>query len=279
MCGHDPSGRHVCVVAGCFVGRPFIVEGDERLASPASRRDWQAAGVDPVVGGLSAAARLRLAEYWTRVGLMEHASVAAFARFALHLLALGAPPDLILEAQQAMADETNHAQLAFALASAYARRQVGPGALDIEGVLEHLEVSGFVATLVREGCLGETIAAVEAHEALEQAVDPAVRRVLAVVVRDEQRHAELAWRTLGWLVATHRVSASVVREELALAIDEQGPARSALREHEDLSDHGLLSVTRRVEVRRDAVAGIVVPLARGLTPRPQIGGHDPPARC
>ena len=65
---------------------------------------------------------------------MEHASIAAFARFSLELLAFGAPPDLVEQAQAAMADETRHAKLCFALAGAYAERPIGPGALDMTGV-------------------------------------------------------------------------------------------------------------------------------------------------
>jgi hypothetical protein len=49
---------------------------------------------------------------------MEHASVAAFARFTLDLLALGAPADLVQSAQQALGDEIAHAELCFGLAGA-----------------------------------------------------------------------------------------------------------------------------------------------------------------
>jgi hypothetical protein len=87
---------------------------------------------------------------------MEHASIAAFARFALQLLAVGAPPDLVHGAQIAMGDEADHARLAFRLASAYAVRAVGPSALDIFGALDGFCIEQLVATLLREGCIGET---------------------------------------------------------------------------------------------------------------------------
>src|SRR5688572_10054793 len=76
-------------------------------------------------------ARERAAEYWANAGLFEHASVAAFARFALQLLALGAPADLVASAQAAMADEIEHARLCFGLAWRYRGRSVGPSALPI----------------------------------------------------------------------------------------------------------------------------------------------------
>jgi hypothetical protein len=55
--------------------------------------------------------RSRLAHIWIETALGEHASVAAFARFVLHLLSLGTPPDLLLDAIQAMEDEVHHARL------------------------------------------------------------------------------------------------------------------------------------------------------------------------
>ena len=64
---------------------------------------------------------------------MEHASVAAFARFTLHLMSLGAPAALVERSNAALADETLHAKLAFAIASGYAGRAIGPGPLAIDG--------------------------------------------------------------------------------------------------------------------------------------------------
>jgi hypothetical protein len=42
-------------------------------------------------------------------------------------------------------------------------------------------------------------------------------------VRDETRHAELAWRTLAWLLASGRVQASVVSAEVDRAASEMQP--------------------------------------------------------
>jgi hypothetical protein len=87
---------------------------------------------------------------------MEHASIAANARFALELLSLGAPPELVEETYQAMADETVHARDACALASAYAGHAVGPGALDISQALAAGSPIDIVRTAILEGCIGET---------------------------------------------------------------------------------------------------------------------------
>ncbi len=158
---------------------------------------------------------------------MEHASIAAFARFTLHLLAVGAPPDLVSLSQQAIGDETEHARLAFSLASAYAGEAVGPGALAIDGSLDGFDVIELVGTLLREGCIGETVAAIEARDALDGVRDAAVRGVLETIARDELRHAELAWRTLGWLVSSGRVSRALVRDEVSARVQpRQGRERT-----------------------------------------------------
>jgi hypothetical protein len=172
---------------------------------------------------------------------MEHASIAAFARFTLQLLALGAPAELVVASQRAMADETTHARMAFALASAYGEREVGPGALAIDGSLEGDDLDAFVATLLREGCIGETRAAVEAREELAEAPDPVVRAVLETIARDETRHAELAWRTLAWLLSSGRANAARVRAELNRALSE-------------------------MQTRDDVAARIIRPCANALAP-------------
>src|SRR5260221_3062311 len=169
-----------------------------RLSPAADRSDWSSE-LMPHVDELAAEVRAVLAARWTEVGLMEHASIAANARFALELLSLGAPPDLVRGAQEAMADETQHARDAFALASAYAGRPVGPGALDVSRALSSSEPVEVVRTAILEGCIGETVVAVEAAEALATAEDEAGRSALQRVVADETRHAELVSRFGQWM--------------------------------------------------------------------------------
>lgn len=260
MCSRDQTGRHICASVGCAVGRPFLVRGAERLAEATARGDWLEEHVRPEVRGLPAELRSRLAAHWTRVGLMEHASIAAFARFALHLLSVGAPPELVRAAQQAMGDETTHARLAFALATAYGGAPVGPGLLVLEGALDDLDVRYLVAALVREGCIGETVAAVEALEARESAADVAVRRALAIIARDEQRHAKLAWRALAWLVDAGRVSAATVREEFAAASVAQAPPSDRI--DEGLSTHGVVGGRRSTMLRAETLTRVIWPLVR-----------------
>lgn len=103
---------------------------------------------------------------------MEHASVAAFARFTLELLALGAPASLVDAASSAMADEVRHARSCFGLATYYSGAVVGPGPLPVGGALTDVELLHTVELAVLEGCIGETSAALEAAWAADAATEP-----------------------------------------------------------------------------------------------------------
>jgi hypothetical protein len=281
-CQSNPNGsacssngsKRVCVQDNCAIGRPFIVDGGERLAPPAARTDWMA-DVTPELALVSARTKKKLGEYWTTIGQMEHASIAAFARFSLQLLALGAPPELIVRAQTAMADETHHARLAFALASAYLERAVGPGPLDMRGALTDISVEEVLRTVIVEGCIGETVAAMEAKEALTYVTDPTLRYVFGEIARDESQHAMLAWRTVGWLCEAFGERA------LAVVGDIVDDVRAALltmpavepdAHDESLLALGFVSDKVRGELRRGATERVVL---RGLEAIVCGAGIDP----
>jgi hypothetical protein len=91
---------------GGSCGRPFLVQGAALIADAVPRRDWASPSYPaPDCAAVTPELRRALAASWLDAALMEHASVAAFARFSLELLALAAPPDLQRDAAQAMADE------------------------------------------------------------------------------------------------------------------------------------------------------------------------------
>ena len=197
---------------------------------------------------------------------MEHASIAAFARFTLGLLALGAPAELVQASNEACADETRHTLACFALASAYANEPLGPGPLDVGGALDDLSLATLAVTTIREGCAGETLAAIEAAEQAAQASDPLLRRVLSGIAADEARHAELAWRFVRW--ALERGGAEL--GELARAeferclVSSSDPAPAAAL---DLERHGVLSASASSRLRQRALSEVVLPCARALLGR------------
>jgi hypothetical protein len=223
--------------------------------------------------GMSPALTFRLAAEWTRAGQLEHASIAAFARFALELLALGAPADLVADATRAMADETEHARLCFALASAYAGRSVGPSTLDVSGALDGVSLSNAVTSAVIEGCVGETLAAIEATEAAEHAVDPVIQSALLRIAEDEGRHSALAWRFVRWALGQGDGTLARLVEETfeRAALEFQGPASVAdapdAADDAALIGSGVLSQRLRSALRSNAFTEVVEPCARALLER------------
>ena len=252
-------------------GRPFLVAETARLAAVIASPEWlDDSALTPDLRKLGARARATLAAHWTRLAQMEHASIAAFARFSLQLLSVGAPAHLIEACTRAIADETAHTRLCFEMASHYGGLPLGPARLDISHCLDETSLTGIMKLVLSEGCLGETGAALEALEAAATATDPAVIQAFSRIARDEQRHAELAFQFLQWALAR---SPSSVRSQLARE------AAVRLREFElaatpserpldtaepDLSAHGLLSPTAIHAVRRHAARGVVAPLLASL---------------
>jgi len=262
----EMASRFRCIPESCAIGRPFLVEGVPRIAPAATRTDWKELALLPKLAEVDATLSAHLAEQWTQVALMEHASIAAFARFTLQLMSLGAPASLIERATAAMVDETKHARACFAVASGYANAPLGPGRLAVERSLGESSLLEIVLNTIREGCVGETVAAIEAREAAEHACDPALRELLLLISEDETRHAELAYRFVKWALAQGGPAlARAVRQEFAELAAETPPARSALTDLDDaLLRHGIVPGVMRQAIRARAFAEVILPCSHAL---------------
>ncbi len=267
--GPTIQGTECCYTAqadNCIGGRPFLVDGHP-LVAPGQRGEdgWTSSGDRlPDTRGLSAELCAELADAWTRDGLFEHASVASFARFSLELLATGAPAELVELAHRAALDEVRHARLCLSLAGAYAGAPVGVGPLPLGGSVEvESDLASMAARAAREGCIGETVAAVLAAEQLARATDPVVRRTLEIIAADEARHAELAFRAVAWAM---RVGGAPVRAAVAAVLEPlEGDADTgAPRREGPLDHHGRLEAEEQRRVAAQAMAEVVRPAARTL---------------
>jgi hypothetical protein len=265
-CTLESDGVRRCAGHQCaVVGRPFLIDDAARLAAKASRADWTSCDVELDARGVSEAERAALGAAWLRNALMEHASVAAFARFTLELLAVGAPADLIRDSNAAASDETRHAELCFALASEYLGEPVGPGALRIDGALDEISLEKLVVTTIAEGCVGETVAAIEAAEQLAHASDPVVWGVLSRISDDETRHAELAWRFVAWAIEQQPLLRAVVEREFERHLST--PVSFSDDSELDLRRHGVLSGRTRTELRSAVLDGVIRDAAHTLLER------------
>jgi hypothetical protein len=244
-------------------GRPFLVEGVGLRAKVVSRGDWRAEA-NATIDDLDVNVRRVLGEHWVEMARMEHASIAAFARFTLQLLSLGAPAELLQASQRALADEVEHARLCFGVAGRYLGADVGPGPLPIDGALADLEVVSVFRATFFEACVEETCSALEVAEAAERATDPTLRAVLSRIAEDEARHGELGWSTTQWLlraVPSDRRAAlhSELRDHVMAALRDAQRQSTTTSLDDRVVAHGMLQASTRRALRLAALADVVLP--------------------
>jgi hypothetical protein len=179
--------------AECVVGRPYR-DGDELRCAPINARQ---------IADARAAA-------WLRAGALEHASVAAFSRLSLQLMACGAPSDLLAQAHQAAREETEHADACWAMAKQLGASAIEIGRFPFGGSLTiDADLARLASETVREGCLAETLGAHLVQVAADATCDPQIQAVLEKIAREEARHAALSFRIVAWAL---RVGGAQIRQ-------------------------------------------------------------------
>lgn len=254
----------------CYVGRTFFVDEGVLTAKLRRGKTWTE-HMRPNVQDLNAATRRALGDGWARDGLFEHASVASFARFAMQLLAVAAPAELLRMTHLAAADEVHHAEMSFALASAYLGEPIEPDRLPFEAPLPIVaDLAAIAHETVMEGCIGETVATLQALEVLELATDPAVRAVLEKTVLDEARHAELAWRFMAWALDVGGSDVHVAVSRAFVAFQPPAPRNEDLGgvDLDQYRAHGRESAPKARAIAERVLHEVVAPISRMLLARP-----------
>lgn len=145
-----------------------------------------------------------LAAQWRENGRTEHASVAAFARLSLDLMALGAPPALIEAANRDALDEIRHAQLCFSLARSLDGVAASPGAFPAAARVRtlsrrrRLALAELAVDSLIDGALHEGVSARIIAKLARRAEVPAIQAVLTEIAADEGRHAAHGWDVVRW---------------------------------------------------------------------------------
>jgi hypothetical protein len=153
------------------------------------------------------AARPGLAARWRDNGRTEHASVGAFARLTLDLMALGAPPALVASAQRDALDEIAHTEACFAIARAIDGTAVSPGCFPAAARARTLPRMRALALAVLavdslvDGALHEGVSARVIAQLARRCDEPTIRAALKRIAADEGRHAAHGWDVVEWCVA------------------------------------------------------------------------------
>lgn len=244
---------------GCVVGRPFLAENGELQRATLRRSPAWLNKILPQLKGLSAHERERLATAWVEIAMGEHASIAAFSKLSLELLHFGAPAPLVEACHQAALDEVEHARGAFALASAYAGENLGPGILDMGNKVALAESYAAMALAVaHEGCRDETLSTLVAAESIRLVHDPVVRWFLEQVVRDETRHAAFSWRLLQWTLRVAPTDPTIMEEidEILLADSSSTPSMNL---ESPFAHHGILGESQIARIQKRGRDEIIRP--------------------
>jgi hypothetical protein len=177
--------------------------------------------------GLCAEDRARLTRFWSEIAEEEHASIAAFHRLSLALLALGAPASLLTATALAAGDEVRHAELARAVAEQLAacRFTFTRFPAGLAANVEQTPVELALGSL-EQGCLGEGTAARILAQAGRECECPELARALSFVAAEERAHAELAWQILEYAL---RIDPDQVRLALETWLARAAPGTLTLR--------------------------------------------------
>lgn len=173
-------------------GRPLRISDERALPSVLAsvrRRGMRKAPID-------SATRAELASAWLADARAEGSSIPAFLALAAELRALGAPADLGDRALSAARDEQRHTAACLAIACDLAGLDLSLAPLHRPPPSRDPRVERLSRLAVeswQDGCLGEGLAADRARRSRGP--------VNALIARDEQRHADLAWGVLAWSLA------------------------------------------------------------------------------
>ena len=241
-------------------GRAMRVRGKRvlpRVVRERSRRTRRSSDDEPDLTLVPERTRRVLAKLWLEDARGEHASVPAFEHLALDLLAAAAPEYLVAGARRAALEEVEHATICFAIASSYGgmdlRASWGrsapvwrPAAGSRRALLMRLAVESLI-----DGCIEEGIAAESARLGARHATEPAIRRALDRIAREEAGHADLACAIVDWAIREEPSLLPALREELE---DHGQRLRDSWRgrETESLLPHGRTDAGTAVVLARQA---------------------------
>ena len=188
-------------------GRPFIVDGKFRTTTSAVSDSSECTGTEsswiassPIILSANSTHIRDIGLFWLQQAEAEHTSIASFARHTLQLISIGAPSDLLIASQAAALDEIEHAKLCYGAASSFIGQAMEPARLDVDGSFGKMNVKDILESVIKEGCIEETLSAIEAHFRTHYAKDLSVKKTLLKIAIDETRHAQLAWNTVKWAV-------------------------------------------------------------------------------
>jgi len=235
-------------------GRPFLVDGKYRTTTSFVKKVERSDGkklwelhLFPR-GSSNTSLNHAIALEFANQGEAEHASVASFARHTLQLMTMGAPPSLLIGSQEAALDEIRHAKMCYGIANSFLGAHIQPSIFDVDDSVKTISNDEIIRSVIIEGCIGETIAAVQAQLGAHYAKEPIVKGILENIAVDESNHAQLAWNTVKWAIVRFPELGNVAEETFTSRLNRPTEMSISLptdncydyEKNSAFHDHGLL---------------------------------------
>jgi len=256
------------------MGRPFVVDGKYRATTSLigkidesnAKTAWN---IDQVPGSLAnSSLNQEIALAFSNQGEGEHASVASFARHTLQLMSMGAPATLLIGSQQSAIDEIKHAKMCYGIAKSFLGAKIQPNTLNIDGSVKTMRKSEIIQSVIAEGCIGETVAAVRAQLSAHYAKEQKVKGILEEIAADETNHSQLAWNTVQWAIRRFPDLRDIAEETFKAKLDRPIDMANGLptsycydcEKESALHDYGLLVDTDKDTTENLGIQNIIEPV-------------------
>lgn len=254
-------------------GRQLRKHSKLMFAPLSERSSWQGR---EIVGDSGSKAPFEVADAWRKNGLTEHASVAAFARLSIDLMALGAPPELIGAAHKDALDEMRHTELCFDLARSFDGRSLGPSefraaaSLPMRSGPRIVRLTSLAVESLIDGAMNEGLSARVVAELSKEVKDPRVRSVLAAIARDEARHAAHGFDVVKWCLEEGGAPiASALRAAIAVMPEKIGAPLAPLAADGRFEKYGIPSRAREERAFAQVRSRLIARVERLLDQAPR----------
>ncbi len=170
-----------------------------------------------------------VAEAWRENGRTEHASVAAFAKLTMDLVALGAPEALLRVAQEDAHDEIRHARACFSLARDMDGMDQSPGpfpqprGFSFGTRFRSIRLARLAVESLIDGALHEGLSAAVISKLATQTTVPVIASTLRGLAADEGRHAAHGWDVVEWCLQEGGGGVAAALRGAMLALPEEIP--------------------------------------------------------
>ena len=157
------------------------------------------------------------------------------------------------------------------MASEYLGDDFEPGQLDVENGIEKRDLRKIAKSTIEEGCVAETIAAVEAHFRANHTKVPMIKAALIQIALEETNHAQLAWTTVGWMMERFPEVADVIEEAFSIEFEKRASGKpdddiaindtSGMECGEEVlfRDHGVIDPISRDKIGVQTIQNIIEP--------------------